>query len=457
MSIFFIILFFFVNIFHVYGLDLPSSGIADDSSLRIRLNDWLTESHSRLLARRPIIERLPNGERVQIRAVENNTEFMVLFSRELIQGRIETENSRAVTRRGTNQFPGWAQGSWMLTRRKDNGAGTRIRIFLRSDQHTYIEFYPFNSEKCQMDAVLYGGYVVRSLPVAVPFERLYTMQLNDILKLAGDKFPRKYFDPDPVYYNDGRKFITQVRANLSGLKFADDGAIDENGSYVLIDSLRLQNPSSAGLNCSGFLKWLIDGILRPVTGERLSIPPLKAPFGERGSSFTALWEEIFDPFFGLDWIRNLASEANGVLRSDAFRSLEEFEVRADNFSSVLVSENRIFSVHSYPGFMTEAGYSFEGLLPLLYTLAIDDPFSFYLAAINTETGPAATQDNPRGAPRLRQYFHVAALVPYFDEYGIFRVVVFESSVENSFESFRARYPGHFINLVQIPITASFNP
>ncbi|MCL2243281.1 MAG: hypothetical protein FWC03_02290 [Treponema sp.] len=457
MSIFYVILFFVVNIFPVYSLDLPSTKIADDSSVRIRRNDWFTESHSRLLARRPVIEQLQNGERVQIRATENASEFMVLFSRELIQGRIETENSAAVTRRGTNQFPGWAQGSWMLTRRKDNGAPTRLRIFPRSDPNTYIEFYPFNTEKCLMDAILYGGYVVRSLPVAVPFERLYTMQLNDILKLVSDKFPRKYFDPDPVYYGGSRKFVSQVRANLSGLRFADDGAIDENGNYVLIDSLRQQNQSSAGLNCSGFLKWMIDGILRPVTGKRLPIAQLKAPFGDRGSSFTAVWEERFDPYFGLDWIRNLAAEANGTLRSDIFRSLNEFEVRADNFSSVLINDRGTFVTRSYPGFMNEAGYSFEGLHSLLYTLAIDEPFSFYLAAINTETGPATTQDNPRGAPRLRQYFHVAALVPYFDEYGVFRIAVFESSAENSFESFRNRYPGHFINLVQVPIPSAFSP
>jgi hypothetical protein len=106
--------------------------------------------------------------------------------------------------------------------------------------------------------------------------------------------------------------------------------------------------------------------------------------------------------------------------------------------------------------MSEAGYGVEGLHPLLYTLAIEEPFSFYLAAVSQEI---ATPTSPRGTPRLRQYFHVAAIVPFFDEFGNFRIVVFESAAENSFATFRSRYrePGHFVNLVKIPVTGTFDP
>jgi len=458
MSIFLMVFLLFSSISQAQALDMPLSQISDDSSVRIRLKDsFLTETPGRVISRRPVKTNLETGEPVEVRVVENKDEFMVIFAREEISGRVAVDNNPAVPRRGTGKFPGWAQGSWMLTRRKDTGEGVVIRIFLRSDQYAYIQFRPYNNEKCWMDAVIYGGYVMRALPIAVSFERLYTMQLKEVLKLAGNKFPAKYFDPDPVYYRDNRKFIANVRARLKGLNFVDDGAIDENGNYVFIDSLERQNASSQGLNCSGFTKWLIDGIIRPVTGERLSIPPLKAPFGGRGSSFTENWEQRRDPYFGLDWIRNLASEANGVIRSDAYRALEEFEVRDDNFSLVMVNENRTFVTQSYPGFMGEAGYGVEGLHPLLYTLAIDDPFKFYLAAISTERGAPITEDNLRGAPRLRQYYHVAALVPYFDEYGVFRIAVFESAAETSFNAFRSRYPGHFVNLVKIPITTTFDP
>jgi hypothetical protein len=442
----------------IFGLDLPVTKIPDDSLLRIKLKDsWLMEVPARVLAKQPVTEYLPGGERVNVRALESKDEFMVLFSREYMNGKIAVDNSPEVPRGPTGQFPGWAQGSWMITRRKDTGEGVLIRIFLRSDQHTYIQFSRFNSEKCQMDAVVYGGYIVNSLPIAVSFERLYSMQLNDILKLAGDKFPMRYFEPQPAFYKDTGKLVANVRRHLGNLRFADDGAIDENGNYVFIDNLGRQTSANAGLNCSGFTKWLIDGILRPVTGARLTINQLKAPFGGRGSSFTENWEQRRDPYFGLDWIRNLASEANGTLRTNSYRALEEFEVRNDNFSLVIVNENKTFVTLSYPGFLGEAGYGVEGLYPLLYTIAIDDPFKFYLAAVNNEIGAPITQTNLRGAPRLRQYFHVAALVPYFDEYGVFRIVVFESAAETSFNAFRGRYPGHYVNLVQIPVVSTFDP
>jgi hypothetical protein len=313
-----------------------------------------------------------------------------------------------------------------------------------------------------MDIVLYGGYLTRSLPVGVTFDRLLTMKLNDIFKLAGDKFPSRYFDPDPQYYRESRRFIAQVRPHLGNLTFADDGAIDENGNYVFIETLQPQTSGVPGLNCSGFAKWLIDGMLRPVTGSRLPITPLKEPFGSRGSSFTENWEDQ-DPYFGLDWIRNLAAKANAVLRSPSYSELEEFEIRQDNFSLVIVNQNRTFVTQSYPGFLHEAGFGVEGLHPLLYTLAIDNPFSFYLAAVNNEIGVPESPTNLRGTPRLRRYFHVAALIPYFDEYGVFRVVVFESAAETSFgeaasfSGFRNRYPGHYVNLVQVPVPSTFSP
>jgi len=452
---FLVIILVFCNFSAIYGLDLPVSRISDDSILRHSLRDsWFVDTPRSVLSQFGGIEYLPTGERVEVKAVEGRDEFIVLLSREQMSGRVATDTAPASSRRPTGQFPGWAQGSWMLTRNKTTGAPSLIRIFLRSDQFAYVQFRPFNSDKCMMDVVLYGAYIARSVPVALPFSRLYTMPINDVLKLVEEKVSLRYFEPDPAIYNDSRTFITNVRRHLGSLRYADDGAIDENGNYVFINTLQRQNPATAGLNCSGFTKWLIDGILRPVTGERLPVKPLSAPFGQRGSSFTVNWEERRDVFFGLDWIRNLAAEANGTLRSPAFRALEEFEVRRDMFTHYIFNDNGVFVDRSYHGFMNEAGYGVEGLRPLLYTLAVDEPYSFYLAAVNNEI---STPTSRTGTPRLRQYYHVAALVPYFDEFGVFRIVVFESAEETTFNSFRNRYPGQFVSLVKVPVPAKFEP
>jgi len=406
------------------------------------------EAPVRVLALRPRIETLESGERVQVSTQAGREEFRVMFSRELQRG------TSVTSRRPTGEFPGWAQGSWMITRRRDTGAGTQIRIFLRSDQNTHIQFSPLGADRSQLDVVLYGGYIARGIPIAVPFERLYVLPINDVIRLVEDKFPMRYFEPVAANYTDTRRFIENVRPLLRGLRFADDGALDENNNYVLIETGQRQNARTAGLNCSGFLKWLIDGMIRPVTGERLTIPPLKAPFHPRGSTFTENFEEPRDIFFGLDWNRNLASIANIALRTPAHGTLNEFEVRSERFSSILVNQNRTFVINSYPGFLNEAGYGVEGLHPLLYTLAIDEPFNFYLAALNREFHNPA---NPRGTPRLRQYFHVSALIPYFDENGEFRIVVFESAAETTFTGFLNRQRNNYVNLVRVPVVPRFDP
>jgi len=459
------LLFVYLCAVPLSGQDLPLSKIVDDSALRTSVKDtWLVETPGRVLARPRVLNTLPGGGRVELRTETSKDELMVIFAREL-----KSSNGNG----GANSsFPGWAQGSWILIRNRSNGDAERIRIFLRSDPYTYIELRPFSADKCQMDVVLYNAYIVRSLPLPVTMERLYTMQLGDVLNLAGSQFPRRYFEPNPDDYRLQRQFITKVREKIKGLEFADDGALDQAGNYVYINT-GLEQKGRPGLNCSGFAKWLVDGILRPVTGERLEIPPLKEPFGERGSPYTDLWEKQRDPFFGLDWIRNLASAAWSKLFAPSFGNLDEIEVRSDRFSQLILRNTRNNTVlYSYPGFLENAGYGVEGLLPLLYTLAIDEPGKFYLAAVNNEIGPPMTQNNPRGQPRMRQYFHIAAFVPYFTEGGIFHIAVFESAAETSISAFRNRYPlserlidgelrlfpnGHYVNMVRLPVEAVFEP
>jgi hypothetical protein len=448
--------------FPVFGQDLPTAKIVDDSALRTGVKDtWLAESPVRVIAKTRELHTLPGGGRVELRTETYKDEFTVVFAREFKNA----NGGSGVT------FPGWAQGSWILTRRIGNGEALSIRIFLRSDPYTYIQFRPFSADKCQMDMVLYEAYIVRSLPLPVTLERLYTMQLGEVLNLIGDKAPIRYFEPKPSDYRMQRQFVAKVRESMKGLEFNDDGAIDQSGKYVYINT-GLEQKGRPGLNCSGFAKWLADGILKPITGERLEIPPLKEPFGERGSSLTDVWEEKRDPFFGLDWIRNLASAVWSKLLSPAFGILDEIEVRSDPFSQMTLRTRNNSVFYSYPGFLENAGYGVEGLLPLLYTLAIDEPGNFYLAAVNNEIGPPSTKENPKGSPRMRQYFHIAAFVPYFSESGVFHIVVFESAAENSFNAFRNRFPlderpidgemrlfpnGHYVNLVRLPVESAFEP
>ncbi|MDR2247243.1 MAG: hypothetical protein LBE17_11350 [Treponema sp.] len=415
-----------------WGVDVPSAAIQDDASLRLSLvQTWFKEAPAKALANRSFIHTLPGGGRIQVRIEDGTGEFGIVLAREL-----------------NGMFPGWAQGSWILTRSKADGAAVRIRVFLRSDPYVYVQFRPREDDKSLMDVVLYDAYATRSLPVSVSFDRLLTLPVEEALALAGDAFPRRYFDPQVEDYRDVRTLVAAIRERLPGLSFRDDGAIDDHGRYVYIETLEEQ-AGVGGLNCSGFAKWIVDGILRPVTGSLLPIASLKTAFGERGAAFTDPYEALRAPFFGLDWTRNLASCANSILRSPGYGVLlEEIEVRNAPFGSVIRRNQEGGALRSFPGFLKDAGFGFEGIHPLLYTLAIDEPGRIYLASVNDEVNPA---------PRMRQHFHVAVLVPYFNESGNFQVALFESAEETSFSRFKNRYPGHYINLVRIPVEGGFNP
>ncbi|MDR2746385.1 MAG: hypothetical protein LBB77_02965 [Treponema sp.] len=448
-------LLFIGSLAPLYPRDLPSAGIEDDSSLRLSIRDeWFLDTPDRVLAKKSQVLNLPGGGRIQVRAETTSGEFAVILARELT----------GPDGRTMGTFPGWAQGSWLYVRRKSDGAPLRILVFPRSDSRTYIQFRPLGTDRCLMDMILYDAYLSWSLPVAIPFERLFTMPMETVYAAIGEKFKRRYFDPAPENYQDLRLFISRLRSRLPEVSFREDGAIDAQGRYVFIENLETQD-GKKGLNCSGFAKWVVDGILRPLNGQRLDITTLKQPFGQRGSSFTSVWEDLRDPFFGLDWIRNLASQVWSAFRSSDYSDSADFEVRDLPFSQLILRNQSAASqgpspgpaLRSYPGYLENSGFGVDGLRPLLYTLAIDEPGHIYLASVNNEMGPPSTPDNLRGLPRMRQYFHIAVLIPYFDEYGGFQVAAFESAEETRFTRFLARYPGHNINLVRVPVEGSFDP
>jgi hypothetical protein len=431
------ILFFIIP--RLYAMDVPVSRIIDDSAIRVSIKEaWLTgEDPARILKNTPFTASLPGGGPVRIQAASRNNELTVFVLRE---------------RNGT--FPGWEQGSWIYTRDLATGAPLRIRVFLRSDPQLYVQFRPMGLDKSLIDVVIYDAYVVRALAIGIPFERLLTMPVEEALYAAGDRFPRRYFEPNTAMYrnmcpsrnNQDNNLIALIRASLPSLRYEDDGAINENGTYVFIETLRPQT-SEKGVNCSGFVKWVVDGMLRPVTGKRLAIEPLKAKVSVPLSTLTANLTER-DSLFGLDWTRNLAMEATRTLRSSGYAVLENIEVRKETFASLIDRKKGGASVKSYPGFLLNAGFSVEGLRPLLYTLAINEPGYLYLVSVNREMGPAPVQ---------RQHYHTAVLVPYFNEYGVFQTVVFESAAETSLAGFMGRHPNSMINLVRVPVEGIFQP
>jgi hypothetical protein len=352
----------------------------------------------------------------------------------------------------------YAQGSWILKRSSPDGLPIQAKVFLRSDPGTFIRIYP-DGDRSKLDLVAYGGVLNREVPLPVPFERAFSSSLAEIAAWTRDLVDWKLFSPEPGMYREVRAFADETRRRLPGLRYADDGALDENGIPVRIATGERQEEPT-GLNCSGFAAWIADGFYRPLTGELLDPRELAARHPEaRPTNAAQVYEEKLDPFFGLDWTRNIAKALLDARAPSREHALTESDVRISAFALVAppaspgsgssAAVNGSSTYQAFPAYQADLGYETPGLKALLYVLALREPGSIYLASFCRKAGGAIAG--------LSRHYHVAVLAPYFEESGEFRVAAFESDAETSVERIMARIPKDYVHLVRVRAERDYDP
>jgi hypothetical protein len=325
-------------------------------------------------------------------------------------------------------------GTFTLTRSLQDGRSLSFRVTLRDEPGCYLEAKPWG-DRSLLDLYLFDDAepLYREVVVPLSFQDLLTSSLQRLVTVTQTKV-----DWDLVLYHGSpaedrivEALAGAIRARLQGLRDADDGAIDERGRFVTIATLAAQ-PRPGGLNCSGFVKWVVDGFVYPLTGRNTSVADAKRKDVDvRGTPLTEAQESL-DPFFGLDWTRNLAVLLGAARRGDgSLPGIEDSDVRDTEPSA----------------YIEDVGYPVASLNLLLYRRAAAHAGDFYLAAVSDLTGPGG----------LRQFFHTAVILPYFDAGGAFRVRVFERLVESSLASLVSRYPGAYVHLVRAPAAGRFAP
>lgn len=326
-------------------------------------------------------------------------------------------------------------GTWIVRRRIEDGEAEQIKIFLRADEGTFVRIRPAG-RRSEIDLYLAGYPMYSSVPLGLPMSRVLEVPFDVIRSGTERVIEWDLLDVDTEDPGYGRisSIVATLREALPSLPDAEDGAMDENGNLVFIEDLRSQEVLP-GFNCSGFAKWVIDGQYGPLTGGYLPIAPLKEKLLDiRGNAWTASFEEERDPFFGLDWTRNLArmmaAAETGV--SPSTINPEAFDVR--NVAAVRYVE--------------DMGFYTEDLPEVLYRLARTEPGTMYLGSVAREYG---------SDPVLRQHSHVVVFFPWFDEDGVFRIAVMERNVETSLESILERYPWDLVHLVRVHATERYVP
>lgn len=394
--------------FSIHPAEEDAHLLPENVEIRRKLYDWLKAPINEVVSTVPRVHRQMNdGGFVQVRAVETSGAVYQLFL-----------NQRDFT------YPVAGRGNVIFKRKKADGSFLQMKIFLGEDSETFLRIFPFQ-DRTSLDTYLYGKRIIADIALPFSFDQLLTAPLSLVTELTARRIPWEIFKPMAPREEDRavKRLVDILRQELSRLGDGEDGAIDEWGEYVYIDSL-IPQEDDPGLNCSGFAKWAVDGFVIPLTGAPLAIEPLKAKhLSSRGNSLSRRFEDERDPFFGLDWTRNL-SVALASLRRGAPVGTEETDVRRAPFFS----------------YVEDVGYPMEELKPLLYLLARSEPGNFYLGSLNRPFGEK---------PPMRQHIHVALLFPYFDGLGKFHVSVMERGQETSLASLKVRYKADFIHLVRV--------
>jgi hypothetical protein len=326
-----------------------------------------------------------------------------------------------------------APGTWVVQRRIEDGEFNQIKIFLQNDEESFLRVIP-DGRRARMEVHIAGDTLYTGVPVPMALQRILTAPFAMLQESTSGFVDWDLLVPDPYHpgYRRIERMVEAIRAYLPSLRDADDGAADENGNLVYIETL-LPQENSGGFNCSGFAKWVIDGLWYPGRGSYLPVEPLKRKHLEyRGTSWSASLEESRDPYFGLDWTRNLALHLYAAEQGVTPESLDPRSTDVRGISSASFTEN--------------VGFPVEEVRHVLYRQALRDPGFFYLGSVNVSYGEDIV---------LRQHTHVVVFFPWFDQEGRFRLAVMERNRETGMESLKLRYRGDFIHLVRVSAGMTF--
>jgi hypothetical protein len=410
--------------------DFPAESFPENWEARRELKDRLVMAPSgRVLAWKGSVSVSPLM-RTRVRVVSQGDSFYILF-----------ENERG------GAFTTYSQGSWVFKRSKADGSFVQAKVFLKSDPGVFARIYPFK-DRAKLEIILYGAVAYRDILLPQRFEDIVGMPFSKIIEQSSASVDWSLLSPNLNLYASQRSMVAAVREGIKGLEYGFDGAIGRDGRAVTIADLKPQAGPTV-LNCSGFAKWIADGLYSggsEAEGEPSLMPvdALKRRLTEvRGTAFSEVYEDLRDPYFGLDWIRNIGMLLSDKLSPGRAHGPLEQDVSIHPFSLITgVGEilNTRLPYEQYPDYTVNVGYQVKGLRALFYKLAISEPGDFYLGAFSSDKG---------GDPALTQYYHIAAFFPYFDKDGVFKVAVFESCAETSLDKVMARVPNEYIALVRL--------
>ena len=431
-------------------------GVSDSSDIRKDINEtWLNLPLDYLREKHTEIRENSVGERFQVRLEETADTFSVYVSPE-VQIPVDVYSNEGFSSAMISDYVATSSGSWVLVRNKTTGAPLYIRCYFLQDSDVYIQFSP-KGKKTLADYVIGGFYAAHAVPIGISFERLYTASFDEILSVTEKSLPWQYASIYTGQYSGTFHMVSVIKKNLERITPVPDGAYDQNGEPIYIsDGTRrvVLEPESddrrLSMSSLGFLKWIVDGLIEPISGGHTFLAPLLRPtYSVNPLGYAAKAGESKNLSLALDFTRNLAAARLSVQTKTNYLYEESgVDVDIEPFSSTIADGG----VVNIAGYVKNTGYEARALRPILYVLCVSNPTYFYLAAIRRQI-----PGQPGKTPEVYTFDQSAAIFPYFDKNGKFGCTVFENGVEMSLDSFMRKYDGCYVHLTRVLTSDRFYP
>ena len=429
-------------------------GIPDSSEIRKGLEErWFTAPLSEIRMNQPEIRANDNGEKFQIRLEENDSTFNVFVSpRALVK--VNVFSDKGMYTEEQELYPGDIAGSWVLIRDKRSGKALRIRYYFLKNSEVFIQFTP-QGKTALADLVIYGNYAARGVPTGMSFEKFYSASFDDVMNITEAKLPWNYVLIDTDMYQSMKQMCAVIRERLPSITLVQDAMYDEKNELVHISTgKKFENIEKSDnsekkllLSSAGFVKWIADGLVEPVSGGLLMREPLiKETVSVKDNGRQGVLSQRYDLFFAMNWVRNLASAVVSVYSGKNYLFNQSgVDVTVNPFASSITEKG----VANTVTFVENSGYTVPVLNSLLYVLAATEPGTLYFGAIR---GADRTV-----SPEIMAFNECVAFFPYFQDDGSFACAVFMNGREMSLENFLYYYYEDFVYLTRVKSSERFYP
>ena len=415
------------------------------------VDSWFKADPESIKTKEPQVIRNETGDCFLVRREEANGELQIIIA-PLVKQKVilktsahadgfETDaadkplgENNAQTEIWIETWPQDAPGSWILYRDALTGKPLRIRCYFVHNKEVYIDFFP-GKDKSSADFMMFGAAAAAKVPVPLSFEQLYLTPFEEVVYITRYTLPWNYTRISLHSYDDVMQMTGMIRSLLPSVqkKFVKD----KNGSIA-------------------FLKWIVDGLVKPLTGsvitpESLTIHTVESAHGAneklRGSASPPATEN----FDSLNAVRNMAAAAISA-RTGIFYHYNNSgaDVKTEAFSYYTDSSGTPHNA----GFSANSGYPVEMLKPLLYVLAATEVQRFFLGAVRQYT---SITDSAKNGVLRPVFSEGAAFFTWFDKQGRLQAAVFERGTEYTLDEFIQKYRGSFVFLVRVKASMEFYP